>query len=53
VTLVLTHLFFFHFGERNLDKAEALATRAMEVAEESQGEFEIFVETLSRGCSPP
>ncbi|MBV8360089.1 MAG: hypothetical protein JO189_19445 [Deltaproteobacteria bacterium] len=40
LALVLTHLFFSHYA--SLDKAWMFASRALELAEKSQGEFEIF-----------
>jgi hypothetical protein len=39
---VLVNLFFFHYSPKNLDEAEPFATRALELAETTQGEFETF-----------
>ena len=41
LALVLVHLFFFH-RPTSLDKAGTFARRAMELAEESRDEFQIF-----------
>jgi len=42
LTLVLCHLFFFHRSATSLDKAATFAHYALELAEQTRGEIEIF-----------
>jgi class 3 adenylate cyclase/tetratricopeptide (TPR) repeat protein len=46
---VLVNLFFFHYGPKSLVEAQPFATRALELAETSQGEYEIFCGSFLSG----
>jgi predicted ATPase len=47
LAMVLTHLFFFHRSATGLDKAATFAKKALELAEQNQGEFEVFCNFIS------
>jgi tetratricopeptide (TPR) repeat protein len=51
LAMVLTHLFFFHRSATSLDKAATFAKKALELAEQNQGEFDASV-ILSPACLP-
>jgi class 3 adenylate cyclase/tetratricopeptide (TPR) repeat protein len=46
---VLIHLFFYHRSATNLDKAGTYARQALELAERTSGEFEIFCANFTSG----
>ena len=46
---VLVHLFFYYRSATSLDKAGTFAHQALELAEQTSGEFEIFCANFSSG----